>query len=134
MHRHPPLRRTALLGALLLGLASCAAPMRETTPSYVVFFTAFSADLDEPARQVITRAAQAAQASGDRVVRVEGYADSIGSTEANRILTQLRAQVVADGLAERGIPRSRIVLRPRGAQGGDPGIESRRVDINIAAP
>lgn len=134
MHRYPPLRRTALLGALLLVFVSCAAPMRETTPSYVVFFTAFSADLDEPARQVINQAAQAAQASGNRIVRVEGYADSDGSTEANRILSRLRAQVVADALAERGIERSRIVLRPRGQQGGDPGVESRRVEINISAP
>lgn len=133
MHRHLPLRRTALSGALLLGLAGCAAPIRETTPSYVVFFTAFSADLDEPARQVITQAAQAAQASSDRLVRVEGYADSDGSTEANRILSQLRAQVVADALIARNITRDRIVLRPRGQQDGDPGVESRRVEINIAA-
>lgn len=134
MHHHSPLRRTALLGALLLGVAGCAVPGRETTPSYVVFFTAFSADLDEPARQVITQAAQAAQASGDRIVRVEGYADSAGSTEANRTLSRLRAQVVADALAERSVPRNRIVLRPRGQQDGDPGVESRRVEINITAP
>ena len=134
MHRSSPLRRSTLLAAMLLSLAGCAVPGRETTPSYVVFFTAFSADLDEPARQVIGQAAQAAQASPDRVVRVEGYADSAGSTDANRTLSQLRAQVVADALAERSVPRNRIALRPRGQQGGDPGVESRRVEINVTAP
>lgn len=134
MHPSSPLRRTALLGALLLGLAGCAVPGRETTPSYVVFFTAFSADLEEPARQVVSQAAQAAQAAPERVVRVEGYAGAAGSTEASRTLSQLRAQVVADALAERGVPRNRIAVRPRTQAGSDPGVEERRVEINVTAP
>lgn len=133
MHRHHPMRRTALLGVLILSTAGCALFGRETVPSYVVFFTAASTDLDDSSRQVITQAAQAVQASGNRLVRVEGYAGVAGNEE-NRILSQRRAQVVADALAARGVSRDRLVLRPRGQQEGDPGVEGRRVEINIIAP
>ena len=59
------------------------------------------------------------------------YADQLGSTEANRTLTRLRAQVVRDTLVADGVPSNRIILQPKGAQGGDPGVESRRVEIEL---
>ena len=67
---------------------------------------------------------------GHRVV-VAGYADRLGSADANQTLSKLRAQVVADRLAADGVERGRIVLRAKGSVGGDPGVESRRVAIDI---
>ncbi len=121
-----------MLGLLLAGLAACTAvPAEPLGPTYVVFFTPFSADLDDAALGVIADAGRAAQgAPGHRVV-VAGYADRIGSTAANQTLSKLRAQVVADTLAANGVDRGRISLRPKGSVGGDPGVESRRVTIDI---
>ena len=117
---------------MIAGLAACtAAPAEPLGPTYVIFFTPFSAELDDAALGVIADAGRAAQeAPGHRVV-VAGYADRIGSTAANQTLSKLRAQVVADKLAADGVDRGRIRLRPKGSVGGDPGVESRRVAIDI---
>lgn len=128
----PALRRLIVFGFLLTGLAACtAAPAEPLGPTYVVFFTPFSADLDDAALGVIADAGRAAQAMPGHRVVVAGYADRVGSTDANQTLSKLRAQVVADSMAAKGVDRSRIVLRPKGSVGGDPGVESRRVAIDI---
>ena len=62
---------------------------------------------------------------------VSGYADRTGSTDANVKLSSTRAQVVADGLLAAGVAPARIVQQPHGAVGGDPGIESRRVELSL---
>lgn len=130
----PITRRLAVLALALAGIAACsAAPTERLGPDYIVFFTPFSADLDDGAKSVIAEASQAAQtASGHRIV-VAGYADRAagGSPAVNQTLSKLRTQVVADGLAAQGVDRGRIVLRPKGSVGGDPGVESRRVAIEI---
>lgn len=131
--RLPVFGRATLFGIALGGMAACT-PMPQVTPdapAYVVFFTPFSADLDDGARSVIADASQAAQARPGRRVVVAGYADRVGTPATNQTLTKLRAQIVADGLVADGVARDRIALRPKGAIGGDPGVESRRVMIEL---
>jgi OOP family OmpA-OmpF porin len=121
-----------VFGFVLVGLAACTTvPAEPLGPTYVVFFTPFSADLDDAASGVIADAGRAAQAPPGHRVVVAGYADRLGSADTNQTLSKLRAQVVADGLAARGVNRGRITLRPKGSVGGDPGVESRRVEIDI---
>ena len=124
--------RLAVLGLLLAGLAGCAAaPAEPIGPTYVVFFTPFSADLDNAALGVVADAGRAAQAAPGHRIVVTGYADRLGPADTNQTVSKLRAQVVADRLAADGVDRGRIALRPRGSVGGDPGVESRRVAIDI---
>ncbi len=126
----PP--RFAVFGLALAGLAACTtAPAGPEEPSFVVFFTPLSAELDEAAQGVVADAGRAAQARPGRRVVVAGYANRIGSADADQTLSKLRAQVVADRLAAQGVAPGRIALRPKGSVGGDPGIESRRVEIDI---
>ncbi len=120
------LSRPVLLGGVLL--AGCT--MRPGN-QFVVFFTVQSAALDQPARSVIASAAAAAAGQPGRPVLVEGYTDSIGSPRADMSLSGTRAQTVANALVADGVARSRIVLRPRGQTGNDPGVESRRVVIEL---
>ena len=128
----PFLRRLGVLGLALAAMAACtAAPATPEPPDYVVFFTPVSAELDDAARSVVADASSAAKRFPDRRVVVSGYATRIGPPDTVETLSKLRAQVVTDGLAANGVDRGRIVLRPRGASGGDPGIESRRVAIEI---
>ena len=117
---------------MLASLSACvSSPPGPEMPSYVVFFTPFSADLDDSAKSVVTDAAQAAKTVPGRKVLVAGYADRVGASDTNQTLTKLRAQVVADGLVAAGIDRGRIVLQPKGSVGNEPGVESRRVAIDF---
>jgi len=130
--------RRLLLGVVTLGagafLGGCMARMAvDAPPKSVVFFTAFSADLDNLARQVVNSIATDAVANPARTVIIEGFADKIGSASANQTLSQLRAQVVSDALVAHGVNKQKIVIRPRGATMADPGIESRRVDISFGS-
>jgi len=124
--------RTAAAWSLVLAGAACA-PMGGATPgpSFIVFYTPFSAALDPDATKLVAEAAKAAQAEPSRRVVVLGYADRLGSPESNRTLTRLRAEVVRDTLVADGVAASRISLQPKGSQGGDPGVESRRVEIEL---
>lgn len=125
-------RQVVVLGAMLASLSACVSgPSGPPIPGYVVFFTPVSADMDDSARTIVTEAAQAAQTVPGRKVVVAGYADRIGTAAANQTLTKLRAQVVADGLVAAGVDRRRIVLQPKGSVGNEPGIESRRVEIEF---
>lgn len=124
--------RLAMLGAMLASVSACASgPVGPQVPSYAVFFTPFSADLDDSAEAVVTQASQTAQTALGRKVVVAGYADRVGTADANQTLSKLRAQVVADSLVAAGVDRSRIVLQPKGSVGNEPGIESRRVAIEF---
>jgi len=124
-------RRFVVFGALV-GVAACTTgPIGPQVPAYVIFFTPFSANLEGPALTVIDDAARAAVTAPGRRVTVIGYADRVGTPESNVTLSKLRAQVVADGLAAKGVTRDRIVLSPRGSVGNEPGLESRRVAIEF---
>ena len=128
------MRRLPML-MLLAGLGGCAAPAPQAGGApqrYFVFFQQWSAALDDSANQVIGAAAAQAKAQPGAPVRVVGYADPTGSAQANIQLSQLRAQVVADGLATDGIGPARIARSARGATSFEgTSQESRRVEIDV---
>lgn len=130
VHRLSLLRRGLVLGAVLLA-SGCAQSGPVSSPSAVVFFNPFSAALDAPANNAINHFAADAKAAPNQTVLVSGYADSAGSTDANIKLSSTRAQVVTDALIAAGVARTRIVQQPHGSVGGDPGIESRRVEVSL---
>ena len=129
-----PLKQAALLA--LMGLGACTTgPIGPQVPAYVVFFTPFSAQIDAPARGVLADAAQAARTAPGRTVRVLGYAAPSPETTpaADLQLSQERSHAVARALVAEGVSQSRVVELPKGSRGGDPGIESRRVEIEIGS-
>jgi outer membrane protein OmpA-like peptidoglycan-associated protein len=123
--------RKILTTVLLLSLPSCAMLAPDSAPGYLVFFTQYSADIDPPAAAVIARAAAAAKASPSLPVEVRGYTDSFGSASADVVLSQRRAQRVSDALIADGVNPNRITRQGRGQTGEDPGVASRRVEIDI---
>ncbi len=123
--------RPALPACLLLTLSSCAMMQPSQAPGYVVFFTEHSTALDPAASQVIATAADAARAAPAATVHVNGYTDSVGIASADVVLSQKRAAIVAQTLVADGVPASRIVQQGRGQTHEDPGVASRRVDIDI---
>ena len=103
-------------------------------PRYVVFFNERSAQLDSPAQRVIAQVAARAKDNPSAKVEVAGYTDSAGSPPADVLLSKQRAEAVADALEANGVAASRLVLHGRGQTGGNPGVESRRVEISIDDP
>jgi outer membrane protein OmpA-like peptidoglycan-associated protein len=101
-------------------------------PAFVVFFEQWSAALDGSAQDVITKAADYARTHPSEVTRVTGFADPTGSRQANILLSELRAQVVVDGLTAAGIPANRIRKTGRGSvQFAATPLEARRVEIRV---
>ena len=135
MPTRPALRRPLLLSApllaiLLLGSAGCTRAV-DAPPKSVVFFTARSTVLDAAANGAIDEFAHDAQSAPRRPILVEGYADPTTSPDDNRKISLARTQAVADALVARGIDRSRISLNPRPPGGTDPGVDSRRVELEL---
>jgi outer membrane protein OmpA-like peptidoglycan-associated protein len=100
-------------------------------PAYTVFFTHASAELDAPAREVIRQAAAASRAAPDARVTVIGWTDSAGSPAADVALSRRRADRVAERLVMDGVAPARLVRQARGQTGEDPGVASRRVEIDV---
>jgi outer membrane protein OmpA-like peptidoglycan-associated protein len=111
-------------------LSACSSFGPNNSP-YVVYFQERSAQLDAPARSLIAEAAQRANADPTGPVTVAGYTDSAGSPPADVLLSQQRAQTVADALTRDGVAANRLIRKGRGQTGADPGIASRRVEITI---
>jgi len=111
--------------------ATAPTPEPATDRAFVVFFEEWSAALSEPAQQGIARVAQLAQANPRVGVLVLGYTGPRGSSEANSLLSRLRARQVADALIERGVASSRIRILARGPTPGFESLESRRVEVRI---
>jgi outer membrane protein OmpA-like peptidoglycan-associated protein len=124
--------RKIITALLLLALPSCAMMAPPTTrPAFLVFFDEHSASLDTAGIGVIAQAAAAAKASPGSPVAVLGYTDSAGSPAADVLLSQQRAQAVADALVADGVQPGRIARHGRGQTHDDPGQASRRVEIDI---
>ena len=126
-------RRLALL-LLAAVLFPALARAADAPQKFVVFFVQWSAALDDSAQDVITHAANVAKAQPNAVIHVNAFADPTGSKRANELLTDLRAQMVADQLQTDGIDPKRIRQRGHGSvQYALTSQESRRVEISIGS-
>ncbi len=106
-----------------------------------VLFDTGQATLKPGAVNEIVRLAGFLKENPDRAVQIEGHTDSTGSIETNMVLSQRRADAVADTLAAAGVPRTRMVAvgygpdapvatnaTPAGRQ------QNRRVEVVIENP
>lgn len=122
----------ALALAATLAMAACAMRQSPEAQKFVVFFTDFSAQLDDAAKQTVARAAHSAGDHPDAGVYVVGYAAADNSPAANRALSVARAHVVADALRDAGVPPGRIRTHGKGPieYALDP-LQARRVVVSI---
>ena len=125
-------RLSLLILAPLLALGISASSAMAAEQKKVVYFQTWSAEMDTDAQSVIDESAALARDNAKSRVVVSGFASTTGSRRANQLLSELRAQVVADRLMEKGVKASRIRMESRGASHfvSTP-LESRRVEVTI---
>lgn len=123
-----------LLASLVViaGLVAGSPAARAQQPSYVIFFQTWSAAIDDQAQDVIAKAAEWVKSHHIRNVRVIGFADPTGSRKANVLLSELRAQVVTDGLTAAGVaPHSVRQVGSGSVEFAGSAQEARRVEIRV---
>lgn len=77
-----------------------------------------STELSPGAKKKIKAAAEIFHKKNKKNIRLYAFSDSIGSAEANLMLSEHRAEIVAAELASHGIDRDRIDIISRGENGG----------------
>ena len=121
------------LAAALLSATVVTGAHAAPQPVGVVYFTQWSALLDDAATTAISNIAKD-MASKPGKITVTGYADTTGSNEANDLLSKLRAQMVIDLLKTDGVAANRLKRADKGATPDIGGLnESRRVLITLDA-
>ncbi|UVE19263.1 OmpA family protein [Pseudomonas sp. LS44] len=80
-----------------------------------VLFDAGNSELKPAANRTVLKLVQFLQLNPRRIVRIEGYTDSIGGKQENLGLSKARAQTVADALIDLGIEDKRIQVQGFGS-------------------
>ncbi len=105
---------------------------------YVIFFLNGQSVLDPRSVDTLSASIVAARTTPFADISVVGHSDSVGSDDANLVLSMYRAQTIRTALVSGGVPPSVIevgyhgandprVARPRGV----PEPENRRVEVTI---
>ncbi len=124
--------RTSVLAMIVASTTLLPGAVAAEPRDIIVFFTEWSAQIDQPASDVIRQAAEMASAVGAGTVTVTGFADTTGSARATALLSETRAQVVVDRLVDDGIDPLRIQVSANGGTGFvQAPLESHRVTIGI---
>ncbi len=127
------MHRLGLLLLLLFAATGSARAVDAPAQKFVVFFQEWSAAIDDPALSVISQAAEWVKSHPGNIAHVHGFASTVGSRQANILLADLRAQVVADQLQTDGVDPKRILQRGHGpVEFALTPQESRRVEISIS--
>jgi outer membrane protein OmpA-like peptidoglycan-associated protein len=117
------------------GQSMAAVPAGDT-----VYFSLGSADLTADGRRAIDSAVGDVRRQSSLRIKVIGYTDTSGSSNANEQLSLRRAEAVADELVAQGVPRDMIDISGRGeadlaVQTSDGIVEpkNRRASIELGA-
>ena len=111
---------------LVLGLAPVPAlgagpPPDCGTRTFSVYFAQWKSDLTPEAQHVLDHTQRSFQGCVIDHVRVVGLAGAKGSRDRNQVLSEHRAQAIADLLVSGGWPREKVELVARGEKGAKAG-------------
>ena len=106
--------RQLLFALLLAGAGAASAQDAEAPESLKIYFATGSAQVPQDQQDVLDQAARLFRDGNPLVMVVSGTADTVGDAENNLNLSLRRAQTVAAGLTDRGIPAARLQVLGRG--------------------
>ncbi len=98
----------------MAGLAQPAWAQTEEQDSLSILFATNSATLSAEGNAVLDQAARLFRDGNPIVMIVAGGADTVGQADYNLQLSVRRAEAVAQGLTDRGIPADRLQVLGRG--------------------
>jgi OOP family OmpA-OmpF porin len=81
-----------------------------------IYFETNMANLNATDRVILTQCAKVIMDNPSFKLTILGYADNVGSDEANFILSKNRAEVVSNYLENSGVSKDNIIIKPMGAQ------------------
>ncbi|MFA7428885.1 MAG: OmpA family protein [Rhodospirillaceae bacterium] len=83
---------------------------------FIVFFENASSRIDASAREVLNAAARAYSGAAPVTVVISGHTDTTGADQLNMLLSQRRAEAVADALSMLGVPPRDMALEAYGEE------------------
>lgn len=83
--------------------------------AHSIYFVTGSDWLLIESREPLNKIAEILKANTDVYATIEGHADNAGSNATNELLSRQRAERVANYLADRGVPKNRLVTASYGA-------------------
>ena len=117
---------------------ACEAELAAIVALSKIEFDAAAATLKPGSASVLSELAKAAL-DCPGVIRIEGHTDSTGAPQANRVLSEARAEAVRRALIERGLPAERLRAegfgedKPVADNGSAEGrAKNRRIEFRIA--
>jgi outer membrane protein OmpA-like peptidoglycan-associated protein len=130
----PPTASTPMVSAPPPSAAPVAADDVALPPSpVVVHFEHGKADITGSTMQVLWGLAPSLKAASPQVIRIQGFTDASGKASFNKVLSERRAQAVADQLRKLGIAARIEVIGQGVVKGGKKGAKdqaARRVEIS----
>ncbi len=94
----------------------CQVKLREVASTGIINFTRASAELERVSLPTLARLAEVAKVCPTAKIEIEGHTDAEGLPERNQLLSQRRAQAVADYLVGVGIAADRLTAIGFGAE------------------
>ena len=87
---------------------ACSSAIREAAAAAKLYFSNGSASLESGAAAALKAVATVAKGCHDVVIEVAGHTDSTGSPDANKLLSEQRANSVVDYLKQSGVDGSKL--------------------------
>ena len=114
--------------------AKAAPPLPRTVRRWVVLFTFGKHELTRTAQLQLSEALSAFRTGGHAEIVIEGHADALGDPNFNKMLSESRAQSVAQWFLDRGVSHDKLKVRFYGAErstrsGAGSNRQDRRVEI-----
>lgn len=82
----------------------------------IINFSSGSDAIPEANKVVLNQAATLMKALPNAQLVIKGYTDSVGKAESNKVLSQKRAQSVADYLSTQGVDASKLTVQGFGQE------------------
>ena len=119
--------------AALCAISSVRAAEPEIVGEYAIHFRWNKWNItDESQHKELEPLVAMLKANPDATVEIVAWADPTGTTEANRIVTQRRAENVAAFLTQKGFPAGQISARGAGVDKAEPDYQkARRASVTV---
>ena len=96
-----------------------------------VYFQFDKSDISSEARANLDEGVEFLRKHRFRRIRIDAYADQIGSDEYNEKLTHKRAEAIRDYILSKGIAEKRIYIHCHGKEKGTDYQKHRRVNVTV---